>query len=78
MVQKAEPKFVAVLRQESHRWGCISPKVARSSRGEGRDYFLLLAHLVCAMVSLGHPSTGEESTDWRSPAESPKDAQGAC
>lgn len=43
MVQRAEPKFVVVVRQDSHRLGCISPKVARSSRGEGRDYFPLLS-----------------------------------
>lgn len=47
MVQKAEPKFVVVVRQDSHRLGCISPKVAMRSRGERRKYFLALAHLVC-------------------------------
>lgn len=43
MVQRPEPKFVVVVRQDSHRLGCISPKVARSSRDEGRDYFPLLS-----------------------------------
>lgn len=39
MVQRAEPKFVVVVRQDCPRLGCISPKVVRRSRDEGRDYF---------------------------------------
>lgn len=71
MVQRAEPKFVGVVRQECHRLGCISPKVARRSRVEGRGYFPSLAHLVC-YVSSGHPSTGQKPTGWRKSSREPR------